>query len=537
MLRPVQNFDIIHSRYSDSTRQYQTPLSFYSRPSQHSKFNLIQNLRCLKFLSSSSTSQDLKTVLSNSKEQADNEVQLVNGRLSGEGKSLDIRLINNEIDVVLSHLNARKASEDQLQVVQKLQELSSFRTEQVKIQQAALTIRKSISQEIGKLMRNKEENAEKIDALKQEVEEANKKASNADEELVTIEEKLDSLIKSLPNLLDDIVPDGEDETANPVVHEWGTDLRRIGEEGSFPWHDEVAMAIGGYDPDSASRLSGARFSVLRGSLAQLERALKSFFIDFLTTECEYTEFSVPYIVSRSTLEGTGQLPKFEDDLFKVNHQVSGEDAFLIPTAEVPLTNMLKNELIDEEKLPMFLCGLTPCFRAEAGSAGRDTRGLLRQHQFHKVEMVKITTPESSNEEHEKMTRNAEMLLEALKLPYRKVRLCSGDIGFSARHCYDLEVWLPGQQMYREVSSISTCGDFQAKRMNLRYRSISGVDKKGKPIKKNIFPHTMNGSGLAVGRALVAILETYVNVEDMSVTIPDVLVPYMGGKTKIEAVVS
>ena len=292
------------------------------------------------------------------------------------------------------------------------------------------------------------------------------------------------------------VPDGSDETSNKIVSQWGDELKKMGD--GYQWHDEIATKLLGLDVDAAARISGARFSVLKGPVAKLERALIQYFLDYHTNN-GYEEVSVPYIVSRSTLEGTGQLPKFEEDLFKVSHLVGGEDAFLIPTAEVPVTNLYRDQIIEGNILPIKHVSCTPSFRAEAGSYGRDTRGLLRQHQFHKVELVKICTPETSTEEHEKMAADAENILKSLNLPYRKVLLCSGDIGFSARICYDLEVWLPGQQEYREISSISNCYDFQSRRMGLRYRTApQGTDKKGG--KKTVgYPHTLNGSGVAVGR--------------------------------------
>lgn len=252
------------------------------------------------------------------------------------------------------------------------------------------------------------------------------------------------------------------------------------------------MKLGGLNVEAASRISGARFSVLIGDLAKLERALVQYFLDFHTSR-GYVEVSVPYIVSGSTLYGTGQLPKFEEDLFKVNHKISNEDAFMIPTAEVPVTNLYRDQIIPTSQLPIAHVCYSPCFRAEAGSYGRDTRGLLRQHQFHKVELVKITSSESSIQEHEKMTSDAEDILKSLGLPFRRMLLCSGDIGFSARICYDLEVWLPGQQCYREISSISNCYDFQARRMMLRYKNMK-EQKSG-----TTFAHTINGSGVAVGR--------------------------------------
>lgn len=279
--------------------------------------------------------------------------------------------------------------------------------------------------------------------------------------------------------------------------------------------------------------------MLRGPIARLERALANFFLDLHTGQHGYTEMAVPVIVGRGALEGTGQLPKFEDDLFKLSAPVNGRDAFLIPTAEVPLTNLLAGEILPEASLPLAFVALTPCFRAEAGSYGRDTRGLIRQHQFAKVELVRITAAHDSDAQHEALTRHAEACLEALELPYRRMRLCSGDIGFSARHCYDLEVWLPGQGAWREISSCSNCGDFQARRMALRYRPAAaapdgdGQKKGGKAAApKPTLCHTINGSGLAVGRALVAVLENYAQ-PDGSVIVPEVLRPYMGGLARIE----
>jgi seryl-tRNA synthetase len=286
----------------------------------------------------------------------------------------------------------------------------------------------------------------------------------------------------------DRVPDGEDDSSNQVISEWGNEYKLIG--NNYLWHDDIAKKLGGIDHDAAVRLSGTRFSVLVGDLAKLERALANYFLDFHTSR-GYREVSVPYIVSRSTMQGTGQLPKFEEDMFKVNHSVAGEDAFLIPTAEVPVTNLFRDSILSFSQFPISLVCHSPSFRAEVGSAGKDTRGLLRQHQFQKVELVKICLPEQSSEEHEKLTGDAEQLLKNLKLPYRKMLLCSGDTGFSARMCYDLEVWLPGQQQYREISSCSNCHDFQAKRMKLRAKHSSE--------EKAIHPHTINGSGVAIGR--------------------------------------
>jgi seryl-tRNA synthetase len=292
------------------------------------------------------------------------------------------------------------------------------------------------------------------------------------------------------------VPDGHVEADNVVEHVWGEERRKVGE--GFLWHDELARQVNGIDMDAAARMSGSRFNVLVGPVARLERALTQYFLDFHTSR-GYTEVAVPFIVSRSTLEGTGQLPKFEEDLFQVNHNVGGEEAFLIPTAEVPVTNIFRNQLLNESDLPIRLVCSSPSFRAEAGSHGRDTRGLLRQHQFQKVEMVRICAPGESRAEHLALVEDAEALLRSLELPHRRVLLCSGDTGFSARICYDIEVWLPGQQAYREISSCSNCYDFQARRMDLRYRPAHHPSGDEKHAKKTLRPHTLNGSGLAVGR--------------------------------------
>jgi seryl-tRNA synthetase len=272
---------------------------------------------------------------------------------------------------------------------------------------------------------------------------------------------------------------------------------------------------------TAAKLAGARFTVLRGKLARLERALGQFMLDLHTQEHGYVEASMPYLVNAATAYGTGNLPKFEEDLFKTT-----DGRYLIPTAEVPLTNTVAGEIVHEKQLPIRLTALTDCYRSEAGSAGRDTRGMLRQHQFRKVELVSITHPDHSAEEHERMTRCAETVLEWLELPYRRVLLCSGDIGFASARTHDLEVWLPGQQMYREISSCSNCRDFQARRMNARFRGGA----EGKTV---AYVHTLNGSGIAVGRALIAVMENY-QQEDGSITVPEVLRPYMGGMERIAA---
>ena len=322
-------------------------------------------------------------------------------------------------------------------------------------------------------------------------------------------------LSSLPNLPALDVPDGPDETANVVVHSRGTPR-------TFAFtpleHDTLALRLG-YDPEAAAAIAGARFAVLKGPLARLHRALGQYMIDVHATEFGYTEVAPPLLVRAEALFGTGQLPKFEDDLFKTT-----DDRYLIPTAEVSLTNLVRGQILDIAALPLRFTALTPCFRSEAGSAGRDTRGLIRQHQFDKVELVSITTPEQAADEHERMTACAETILDRLGLPFRRMLLCAGDMGFAARKTYDLEVWLPGQGAYREISSCSDCGDFQARRMDTRYRAKGEKGTRG-------FVHTLNGSALAVGRALVAVLENYQQA-DGSVIVPDVLHPYMGGVTAL-----
>jgi seryl-tRNA synthetase len=326
------------------------------------------------------------------------------------------------------------------------------------------------------------------------------------------------ILEALPNVLDASVPDGPDETANVV-------LKQVGRPRDFNFtprqHFELGEALGMMDFVTAAKLAGARFTVLRGKLARLERALAQFMLDQQTEERGYQETIVPSLVNEATAYGTGNLPKFEEDLFRTT-----DGRYLIPTAEVPLTNTVAGEIVAEKQLPLRLTALTDCFRSEAGSAGRDTRGMLRQHQFRKVEMVCIAHPDKSGDEHEWMTRSGEMILEKLDLPYRRMLLSSGDTGFASTRTHDLEVWLPGQQMYREISSCSNCKDFQARRMNARFRG--GAD--GKTV---AYVHTLNGSGLAVGRALIAVMENY-QQEDGSIVVPEVLRPYMGGTEQIAA---
>ncbi|MCW2246691.1 seryl-tRNA synthetase [Azospirillum fermentarium] len=328
--------------------------------------------------------------------------------------------------------------------------------------------------------------------------------------------ELDGLLAAIPNIPAADVPDGPDETANVEVRRWGTppDIANAKE------HFDLGEALGLMDAGVAARMSGARFTVLRGALSRLERALAQFMLDVHTGEHGYTEVSPPLMVRDNALFGTGQLPKFEEDLFRTN---SGH--YLIPTSEVPLTNLVNDQILEAEALPYRFTALTPCFRAEAGSAGKDTRGMIRQHQFWKVEMVSITTPEQSEAEQQRMTACAETILQRLGLAYRTIVLCTGDMGFGARKTYDVEVWLPGQNAYREISSCSNCGDFQARRMKARFRA--------KGDKQTQFVHTLNGSGVAVGRCLIAVMENY-QQPDGSILVPDALRPYMGGLERITA---
>ncbi len=335
------------------------------------------------------------------------------------------------------------------------------------------------------------------------------------------ERKLDAEIKAaldvIPNLPRADVPDGADETGNVEVRKVGTPVRL---DFAPKQHFEIGEALGLMDFEAAQKISGARFVILKGALARLERALASFMLDLHTSEFGYTEVNPPILVKDQAAYGTAQLPKFAEDLFKTTN-----DFWLLPTAEISLTNLVREQIIDEAQLPMRVTAWTPCFRSEAGAAGKDTRGMIRQHQFSKVELVSITTPDAALDEHERMTACAEEVLKRLGLPFRTIVLCTGDMGFASQKTYDIEVWLPGQNAYREISSCSVCGDFQARRMDARFRPKDG----GKPV----YVHTLNGSGLAVGRTLIAVLENYQQA-DGTVIIPDALKPYMGGLTKITA---
>jgi seryl-tRNA synthetase len=374
--------------------------------------------------------------------------------------------------------------------------------------------RNRLSAEVGRRKKAGEDAAaeqERSRALGDEI-------SRADERVREIEASFDAIELRLPNVPDESVPEGDDETANTVVKTWG-------DPPAFDFapkpHWELGPDLGILDFERAAKITGARFTVLRGAASLLNRALIQFMLDLHTREHGYTELLPPFIVNAASLAGTGQLPKFEEDLFRLQ----GTDWYLAPTAEVPVTNFHRDEILPASSLPLSYCAYTPCFRAEAGAAGKDTRGMIRQHQFDKVELVKFTLAEQSQGEHEKLTRNAEAVLERLELPYRRVLLCRGDLGFSSKKTYDLEVWLAGQGLYREISSCSNFGDFQARRAAIRTK----VERGGKA--RNELVHTLNGSALAVGRTLIAILENFQRA-DGSVAVPAALVPYCGGLTEI-----
>jgi seryl-tRNA synthetase len=354
-------------------------------------------------------------------------------------------------------------------------------------------------------------------ALLARAEELTRQLETSDAAINAVQAELDNLLLGIPNLLHDSVPDGRDESANQEVRRWG-------EPKKFDFtprdHVEIGEKLGGLDFETAAKISGARFSVMKGGVARLHRALAQFMLDVHTREHGYTEVYAPYLVLGQALQGTGQLPKFEQDLFRVQ---SEQGFFLIPTAEVPVTNLVRDSIVDAAKLPLKYTAHTPCFRSEAGAAGKDTRGLIRQHQFEKVELVHIVKPADSYAALEELTGNAEKVLQKLELPYRVVALCGGDVGFGSAKTYDIEVWLPGQGKYREISSCSNCEAFQARRMQARWRN----PETGKPEPV----HTLNGSGVAVGRALVAVLENYQNA-DGSVTVPAAVRPYMGGAEKV-----
>ena len=421
----------------------------------------------------------------------------------------DIKAIRDNPDAFDAGLKRRGLAA----LAQQILTLDGERREHVQKLQESQARRNAASKEIGEAM--KAGDKARAEAIKAEVADIKDFISSGEETERELDRGLNDMLAIIPNLPLDDVPDGKDEHGNVEVRRWGApptwnfELRQ---------HFDIGEWLGQMDFEGAAKLAGARFTILKGQLARLERALGQFMLDHQTGVNGYTEHFVPYMVNDAAMYGTGQLPKFADDLFKTT-----DGRWLIPTAEVSLTNMVREKIVDEKDLPMRLTAYTPCFRAEAGAAGRDTRGMIRQHQFTKVELVSVTTPEQSRDELERMTACAESILQKLNLHYRVMRLCAGDMGFGARMTYDLEVWLPGQGAFREISSCSVCGDFQARRMEARYKPTDGKGTR--------YVHTLNGSGLAVGRTLIAVLENYQNA-DGTVTIPEVLRPYMGGAEKI-----
>ncbi|MGB0056294.1 MAG: serine--tRNA ligase [Methyloceanibacter sp.] len=469
---------------------------------------------------------------------------------------LDIRWIRDNQDALVAGLKSRgfEAPKETLHQILKLDEQRRGTIQKL---QEALARRNAASKKVGQAKASKDEASAK--RLMDEVAALKGTIAEGEREEKRLDDKLRTVLAAVPNTPAADVPVGPDEKAN-------VELRKMDTQPKFDFqpkqHFELGEALGLMDFETAAKLSGSRFVVLKGPFARLERALAQFMLDLHTSQHGYTEINPPLLVLDDTMFGTAQLPKFAEDQFfaarKLSEQekqarISELEAFatrgksaemaaemirigleagwedqahywLIPTAEVPLTNLVREEITDEAKLPIRVTAGTPCFRAEAGAAGKDTRGMIRQHQFYKVELVSITTPEQSKDEHERMTASAEEVLKRLGLPYRVVVLSTGDMGFAAQKTYDIEVWLPGQGMYREISSCSNCGDFQARRMNARYRPQGAKDTR--------FVHTLNGSGVAVGRALIAVVENYQEA-DGSIRIPDVLKPYMGGLTKIE----
>lgn len=416
---------------------------------------------------------------------------------------LDMKFVRENLELVQKNLDNRHNTGD----LQKFAALYDERKELIQEVEQLKAQRNTVTAEISVLKRNKENADEKIAQMKLVGDEIDQ----LDDRSRQVEQGLRDILLMLPNMCDSSVPVGADENDNPEVRRWGTP-RQFDFEIQAHW--DVGEGLDILDFERASKLSGARFAFYKGLGSRLERSLINFMLDLHTEKQGYTEMLTPYMVTRETLTGTGQLPKFEEDMFKLE----GLDYFLIPTAEVTLTNYHSGEILSAEELPKYYTAYTACFRAEAGSAGRDTRGLIRQHQFNKVEMVKLTTPETSYAELETLTNNAEEVLQLLGLPHRVINLCTGDIGFGSAKTYDVEVWMPSQDKYREISSCSNMTDFQARRANIRFRQ----GPKGKPE----LIHTLNGSGLAVGRTVAAILENYQEA-DGSVRIPEILQPYMG----------
>ena len=442
---------------------------------------------------------------------------------------LDLAFVRANLEAVEEKLRARGADPDAF--LGDFRTLDQSRREAITLSEQAKARRNDLSQQVGALKKAGQD----ATALMDETRALKDKLEELDQTAATLDEKLRLSLASIPNLTRDEVPAGKSEADNVVVK------THLPEAPHRTWnftpkpHWELGEALGILDLERAAKLSGARFAVYMGAGARLERALINFMLDFHTTKHGYKEVLPPFMVNSKSLFGTGQLPKFAEDLFRCSDadaeavargEFKDNDHWLIPTAEVPVTNLYRDEILDETRLPICLTAYTPCFRAEAGAAGKDTRGIIRQHQFQKVELVKFVRPEDSDAEHERLTRDAEEILEALALPYRRVLLCAGDTGFSSAKTFDLEVWLPGQQLYREISSCSNFEAFQGRRANIRYRPAT--QGKSKPE----FVHTINGSGLAVGRTWLAILEKYQQA-DGSVLIPEALKPYMGGLDKIE----
>lgn len=423
---------------------------------------------------------------------------------------LDLKRIRNEYETVEKLVSLRGKGDYGLPQIHALDEKRRAligEVEELKSQQ------NKMSKEIPALKKAGEDTT----TLFAEMKALSEKIKGLDADVKVVEEEMNTLLLEVPNTLKEDTPVGEDDTENPVVRTWGTP-RTFDFDPKGHW--DVGTDLDILDFERATKITGTRFTVLKGIGARMERALINFMLDLHTETHGFTEILPPFMVNRDSMTGTGQLPKFEDDMF----HIPAKDFFLIPTAEVPVTNLYRDEILDELALPIYHTAYTPCFRKEAGSAGRDTRGIIRQHQFNKVELVKFVRPETSYEELEHLTMAAEEVLKRLELPYRVVRLCSGDVGFSSAMTYDIEVWLPSYNAYKEISSCSNFEDFQARRANIRYRDSE--------TKKVNFVHTLNGSGLAVGRTLAAILENYQN-ENGSVTVPDALRPYLGGKTVIE----
>jgi seryl-tRNA synthetase len=461
---------------------------------------------------------------------------------------LDIKWIRDNREAFVKGLTDR-GFDDPAAMLNRILSLDEQRRTTIQKLQEAQAARNAASKEIGQAKAAKDET--RAAALKEEVARCKVEIQQGEANEREVQKAYQDLLAGIPNMPAADVPVGPDAEAN-------VELRQIGKQRDFAFqpkqHFELGEALGLMDFETAAKLSGARFVVLKGALARLERALAQFMLDLHTSEHGYTEINPPLLVRDEVMYGTAQLPKFEDDQFLATQRTTLDEAansivtadvrprpiegmpghnvlelslkyWLIPTAEVPLTNLVREDIVDETKLPMRVTAWTPCFRAEAGAAGKDTRGMIRQHQFSKVELVSITSPEQSAEEHERMTRSAEEVLKRLELPFRTVVLSTGDMGFAAQKTYDIEVWLPGQGAYREISSCSNTGDFQARRMNARYKPKGAKDTR--------FVHTLNGSGVAVGRALIAVLENYQQA-DGSIAVPSVLRPYMSGLTKIEA---